>query len=291
MYLLQYLALFLFAAYGFAQSPPSYQPEIDSLADRLAVSIQATRRGDFSPKVLVADFANHKDQPNALGQQLADALSNTLAERLGPEAVVKRSQFQRRMQSAGITAEDLQSVPGIMRWNAAQSGANLLITGSHSDIEKTTTLHVTLASLPEDKEVFAASADLIVEPTSVGLLEAPTTWSAAPHGPTACLAFQATPKSKEMMAAAHVSPPTCKKCQPPSYTPSARAAKWQGIILLKAEIDERGQVASVVVLQGGPDGMGEQAAKGVRKWEFEPAMKDGKSIRICVPVEVAFRLY
>lgn len=46
-------------------------------------------------------------------------------------------------------------------------------------------------------------------------------------------------------------------CSVPCYTSSACDAKWRGTLLPQAEIDERGHVASTVILQDGPDGMSE----------------------------------
>ena len=38
-------------------------------------------------------------------------------------------------------------------------------------------------------------------------------------------------------------------------------------------------------------GLDEKAIEAVRKWKFEPAMKDGKPVAVQISVEVNFRLY
>jgi TonB family protein len=38
-------------------------------------------------------------------------------------------------------------------------------------------------------------------------------------------------------------------------------------------------------------GLDEKALEAVRKWRFEPAMKDGHAVNVLVSIEVNFRLY
>jgi TonB family protein len=38
-------------------------------------------------------------------------------------------------------------------------------------------------------------------------------------------------------------------------------------------------------------GLDQKAVEAVRKWKFEPAMKDGKPVAVQISVEVNFRLY
>ena len=38
-------------------------------------------------------------------------------------------------------------------------------------------------------------------------------------------------------------------------------------------------------------GLDEKAIETVKKWKFQPAMKDGKPVRVLISVEVVFHLY
>jgi len=74
------------------------------------------------------------------------------------------------------------------------------------------------------------------------------------------------------------------------YSAEARAAGIQGSVLVAAEIDEVGHVASARVIRGLGLGLDEKAAEAVRHWEFSPAARDGVSIRSTRTYEVDFRL-
>ena len=81
-----------------------------------------------------------------------------------------------------------------------------------------------------------------------------------------------------------ITEPVRVQTPPPDYTPEARRARIQGVVVLDAVIDAEGRVASVKVLRGLPLGLTESAQEAVREWRFEPATLHG------VPVAVEFIL-
>ena len=74
------------------------------------------------------------------------------------------------------------------------------------------------------------------------------------------------------------------------YPEEALKAKYQGTVLLDAEIDDAGQVGNVRVARSLGLGLDEKAIEAVKQWRFKPATKSGKPVGVQVQVEVSFRL-
>jgi protein TonB len=76
----------------------------------------------------------------------------------------------------------------------------------------------------------------------------------------------------------------------PSYSKQARQKRIQGTVLLYIQVDARGRAINMRVLHSLAGGLDEKAMEAVRKWKFNPAMKDGKPVTVEAQVEVNFRL-
>ena len=76
----------------------------------------------------------------------------------------------------------------------------------------------------------------------------------------------------------------------PEYSEEARKAKLQGSVLMRVEIDTRGQVQNMVVAQGLGLGLDERAMDAVRKWKFRAGMRNGKPVITSALIQVTFRL-
>jgi len=76
----------------------------------------------------------------------------------------------------------------------------------------------------------------------------------------------------------------------PQYTERARLAKLQGTVIVESIIDEEGCVVDEKILQGLGSGLDEQAAGAIRQWVFQPAMQDGKPIRVYYTLTVNFQV-
>jgi periplasmic protein TonB len=76
----------------------------------------------------------------------------------------------------------------------------------------------------------------------------------------------------------------------PEYSEQARQAKFQGTVLLRVIVDEKGVPRQILVIR--PLGMqlDEKAIEAVQHWRFRPATKDGKAVAVEATVEVNFRL-
>jgi TonB family protein len=88
-----------------------------------------------------------------------------------------------------------------------------------------------------------------------------------------------------------VSAPRALNTPDPEYSEEARKAKYQGTVVLWLIVDQNGRPQQVKVARSLGMGLDQKAIEAVRKWTFEPAMKDGKPVAVQINVEVNFRLY
>jgi TonB family protein len=87
-----------------------------------------------------------------------------------------------------------------------------------------------------------------------------------------------------------VSAPTLIYKVEPEYTEQARAAKFQGTVLLYVQVSPEGKAINVKVLHSLGLGLDEKAMECVAKWRFRPGMKDGQPVTVEAQIEVNFRL-
>ena len=76
----------------------------------------------------------------------------------------------------------------------------------------------------------------------------------------------------------------------PEYTDEARRAKIQGTVILRIEVDTRGQAQNITVRQSLGLGLDERAIEAVRHWRFRPGYRNGKPWVTADMVQVNFRL-
>jgi TonB family protein len=86
-----------------------------------------------------------------------------------------------------------------------------------------------------------------------------------------------------------VQPP--KLVSSPSLSSSLleRTGKMQGVVVIDALIDEKGDVIDMKVISGFPR-LTEVAMKALHTWKFEPARLNGQPIAMRTKVSVNFRL-
>jgi TonB family protein len=89
----------------------------------------------------------------------------------------------------------------------------------------------------------------------------------------------------------NVNPPIAIYTPDPDYSDEARAAKYQGNVVLRMIIDKAGRVWSVRVHRALGMGLDERAMVAVSNWRFQPATRDGQPMAAELTVEVSFRLY
>lgn len=76
----------------------------------------------------------------------------------------------------------------------------------------------------------------------------------------------------------------------PQYPPAALRAGIGGTVMVRAELDATGQPIDVdVIRRSGNRDLDRAAVQAVRKWRFEPAMRNGRGVASTVQVPVDFK--
>jgi TonB family protein len=88
-----------------------------------------------------------------------------------------------------------------------------------------------------------------------------------------------------------VRPPKATYTPEPEFSERARNARYQGLVVVSAVVDESGTVKPVAIIRPAGLGLDEQAIAVMKKWRFEPALRDGKPVSVQMSLEIAFRLY
>jgi len=75
----------------------------------------------------------------------------------------------------------------------------------------------------------------------------------------------------------------------PQYTEQARAAKYEGSVLLSVVVGTDGRAADLKVVKSLGMGLDEKAIEAVEQWQFRPGMKAGVPVKVQAQIEVNFR--
>jgi len=75
----------------------------------------------------------------------------------------------------------------------------------------------------------------------------------------------------------------------PVYTEVARKARVQGVVIVEAIIDEKGDVTNTRILKGLPLGLDQAALEAVKTWKFKPAIFEGKPVKVYYTLTVNFK--
>ncbi len=76
----------------------------------------------------------------------------------------------------------------------------------------------------------------------------------------------------------------------PGYTEQARRNRVQGRINMRILVGTDGTVKEVIIIDGLPDGLNDEALKAAYKLKFKPAMKDGNPVGFWLPIDMSFNL-
>jgi TonB family protein len=88
-----------------------------------------------------------------------------------------------------------------------------------------------------------------------------------------------------------ITPPRTTYQRDPEFSDRARAAKYQGNVVLSLVVNKDGAVSDVHISQPLGYGLDAKAVDAVRTWKFIPAEKDGVPVNTIIGVEVNFHLY
>jgi len=267
------------------------QAELDSLASHTAQRIREAHLEEKAPAVVVMDFfRNSTGSYSRLGTLLADKFSESLAASAEGFKVLGRKRLSEYLVQNWTTLEDLRSTDVFFQIGR-QIGASGVILGTMQ--EENGKLYLTLHLVgfcpsPNPKDIFEATDDRIRFSSTDelhALLFEP--------GPNYTRKPDQIPEEPGIFKAgiSGVSSPNCLYCPQPSYSDVARAAKYQGTVILSVVVTAEGEVTSIYVLKAAPFGLTTDAIKDAKYWRMEPGKKDGKPVSVRVEIESTFHLY
>ena len=76
---------------------------------------------------------------------------------------------------------------------------------------------------------------------------------------------------------------------PPIYPDTARTARIQGTVVLKARINQAGEVESLSLISGHPL-LAPAAMDAVKQWKYRPYLLNGKPVGVETQIQVNFTL-
>jgi TonB family protein len=102
-------------------------------------------------------------------------------------------------------------------------------------------------------------------------------------------AASGTPRPQRVRVSEGVSTGLIVSKVPPIYPPLARNARIQGSVVIKAEINQTGDVESVELVSGHPM-LAPAALDAVKQWKYRPYMLNGNAVAVETQVVVNFTL-
>jgi len=267
------------------------QAELDSLALHTTQRIREAHLEEKAPAVLVMDFfRNSMGSYSRLGTLLADKFSESLAASAEGFKVLGRKTLSEYLVQNWTTLEDLQSTDVCFQIGR-QIGASGVILGTMQEENGKLYLTLHLAGFgpsPNAKDIFEDTDDRIRFPLTDelhALLFEP--------GPNYTRKPDQIPEEPEIFKGviSGVSVPICLYCPQSVYSDVARAAKYQGTVILSIVVSAEGEVTSIYVMKAAPFGLTTEAIEAAKHWRLEPGKKDGKPVSVRVETESTFHLY
>jgi TonB family protein len=212
-----------------------------------------------------------------VGKYLADRLSESLQKDFPGFEVVDRSQQPAIASDPTDSENPGKAMEKTKAW-ARALGANFAIIGSFAKYPQGIGVSLSVTRSHDSSSLLGVTNGLVPITDEINVLSAdpiPSPKNGIPRGGTGGTTI-----------------PTCIHCPTPGYSDKARAAKFQGAIVLEVVVNADGQIGQITVLKGAGLGLDESAIKAVKKWKLKPALgPDGHPVAVLVPIEVTFRLF
>jgi TonB family protein len=267
------------------ETPSSLLPEaqIHEVTSRI---IQSAEKANCKPgkcKILVTDFAVPSGFTSQFGLQLADQFSKELASRQNGIQIIDRSILKTYLDKERISS-DLLSNDRAMRWLGNELNATAVLTGITKSQESFVNVRLKLLSCNKDKGVPIEEFTVPLPDSKNALSGFDRTASAASNDKWSSVpaAYATGPGGATI--------PICQYCPHPPYSEVARAARFEGQVVLEAVVSEDGTVKWTRIIRGAPFGLNQEALNAVRQWKFKPGLHDGKPVSVLLPLDLGFRL-
>jgi protein TonB len=76
----------------------------------------------------------------------------------------------------------------------------------------------------------------------------------------------------------------------PEFSEEAHAAKYEGTVVVYAEIGVDGKAGNINLRRGLGLGLDEKAIEAITQWSFQPGVRNGQPVAVAATIEVNFRL-
>ena len=250
-------------------------PDLDAAVSNLAFQIAGPLQKEKAKHVIVAELLDADGKSHPIGRFLANKLSAVLLKEYPALETISSSHSQASV--TGVIPDDQAQVLRETRRWAKSLGAKVVITGSFGKASQGIGIAL-MAMKTGGDHVYAQTSGVV--PMS--------------DEEIAAISTEPIPAMTSRIARAGmggVGVPTCVHCPIPDYSEEARAAKYQGTVVLQVVITPEGVATNISVVKGPGKGLEEKAIEAVKSWRFRPAIgPNGRPVAVVVPIEVTFRL-
>lgn len=254
------------------EQPSTAESAISDLAARLARPLQEAH----VTKIIFADLKGPDGQIHPVGRWLADKLSDSVSSQFPGLEVIARPQGADRLNGVDASDDTTKAAERAEKW-AHHLGAKLVVTGTFAKVPGGIGISLTALRTRGSQGSVAVANGLVLISNVINALSLEPIPSLTDGIPQAGIGG--------------VGIPQCIYCPPPEYTEEARAAHYQGAVVLRVVVRTDGRAVNIAIVKDPGHGLGMQAVEAVRAWRLKPATGfDGKPVAVSCPIEVTFRL-
>ena len=274
---------FLSVQLGYSQSsPPAGDDQFQLLANWVLREAPAIGCNPGECKILVADFFVPENINKAFGSQLADELSSKIVDPQKQIQVFSRNLLKTYMKISDVDQTKLQSDRELGEF-AHDMGASAIVSAKAVRVQGDTfRLLVRFLLAKDSNRVLTTEAMITRTPPP----EAPIKESA--KAPIKADVTAPPPLPVDPRVREH---PSCYYMPNPPYTKQARAANFQGVVLVNAVVQLDGSVGNMRILKSPGLGLDENILKTMKTWKCHPAKGEKGPLTTRVRFELNFRLY
>ncbi len=246
---------------------------MDSLAARIADKLIKTG----NKLVAVRPFHAEKTMDSrGYGLKLSEQLSAALTGTNTGMQVFDNARLIRALEEKKWMAIDFED-PLVFRSIANSEGVHVAISGHYKIQGQTIEILLTLTNTADDKKIAEFKTKL----------PKPQSLETSPDTPVR------DPVTRVYLALfGGVTPPLCKYCPQPGFSPEARASKVsKAKSVLRLTVCADGGATDIRLVRAAGYGLDENAAHAVETWQFVPGhLPDGTAVPTRVDIEVTFEL-
>jgi len=253
------------------QSTAAQEPQISALAQQMSDSLSRAKVKNVAIFAFVGP-----DEPEALGQSLADDFREDLAKSAKDFQVVARPQLltilgKTAALSASVNDADTAS------WFLRDSGVDSFVIGSLSRENGGLQIALKAFHVRGAREISSFEASIVLTDDLKALI-----------GLSRGREFAMWPRG----GTNGYSSPVCLSCPQLQYHGRAIPGLYQNLVVLEITVDEEGRTRHIRVKKALLNGMTEDAIATVKTWRFKPSLgPDGKPAAVRMIVQVTLKSY